>query len=265
MTIELNVFTYDFERVGTIENYVNLKIERNYYARSVLQLTVEGTDEMVGLLQKYRVLTTTTNINYGYIITGFNYIDAESENLTVYAFSMNHLFDWRTIMRQERYSGNVETVIKRFIANQCITTSANRVIPHLVLAANSGIDATTDTSATGKNLEEFTWSYCEKHEMTVDVLMNHQTKRYEVYTWQGEDRSEQATTNAIKFSKEFENVGNIEFVYDESNYKTTAIVAGEGEGVARQTVTVNDSVSGLNRKEIFVDARDVQSTYYDEN
>ena len=265
MAIELNVFTYDFERIGTIENYINLSIERNYYARSVMELTVEGSNEMIELLQKHRVITTTTNINYGYLITNFNYIDDETEQLTIYAFSLNHLFDWRTIGKQERYSGAIETVLKKFIDNNCITTSTNRIIPRLKLLGNSGIAGTTNATVTGTNLEEFVWTYCETHEMTVDVIMNHETKQYEVYTWQGEDKSELASTNAVKFSKEFENVTNIEFVRDESDYRTTALVAGEGEGNDRQIVIVNDGFSGLNRKEIFVDARDIQSTYVDEN
>ena len=265
MTIELNVFTYDFERVGTIENYISLSIERNYYARSVMQLVVEGNSEMVELLQKHRVITTSTNINYGYLITNFDYVDDGTEQLTIYAFSLNYLFDWRTIGKQERYSGAIETVLKKFIDKNCITTASNRVIPRLSLLGNSGILGTTDSTVTGTNLEEFAWTYCETHEMTVDVLMNHEIKRYEVYTWQGEDKSELATTNAIKFSKEFENVANVEFVRDESEYRTTAYVAGEGEGNDRQVVVVNDVFSGLNRKEIFVDARDIQSTYVDEN
>lgn len=262
MSIELNVFTYDFERIGTIEHYSALSIERNYYQRSVLELDIEVTDETVKLLQKHHVLTTATNINYGYIITHFSYTDnEEGERIKVFAYSLNHLFDWRTIIRQERYSGNAETILKQLISNQCITTNANRIIPHMVLAENSGIDISDELTVTGKNLEEYTFEFCQKHEMTVDVLMNHTTKKYEVYTWKGQDLSEGVAENAVKFSKEFENVTNIEFVNDELEFRSTAYVAGEGEGKARELVIVNDEVTGLNRKEVFIDARDLQSTY----
>ena len=265
--IELNVFTYDFERIGTIEHYISLSIERNYYQRSVLELDIEATARNIELLQKYNVLTTTTNINYGYIITHFAYTDNEDgEQIKVFAYSLNHLFDWRTITRQERRNGNVETVLKQFIAKQCITPTDNkRVMPRLVLADNSGIDITTESTVTGKNLEEFAWEYCQKHEITIDVLMNHATKQYEVYTWQGRNLSEGVAENAVKFSKEFENVASIEFVHDDSELRTTAYVAGEGEGNARAIAVTNDNLSGLERKEIFIDARDLQSNYRDDN
>lgn len=264
--IELNVFTYDFERVGTIEHYASLAIERNYYQRSVLELDIEASDFVVDLLREHRILTTTTNINYGYIITHFEYFDdAEGERIKVFAYSLNHLFDWRTVTAQARYSGNVETILKRLIAAQCINTNANRVIPRVTLATDSGINKTSQLTVTGKNLEEFAFEFCQKHEMTVDVLMNHELKKYEVYTWEGQDLSEGAVENSVKFSKEFENVTNIEFVHDTSEYRSTAYVAGEGEGAARQIVTVNDHFSGLSRKEVFIDARDLQSTYRDDN
>lgn len=264
--IELNVFTYDFERVGTIEHYNYLSIERNYYNRSVLELELDATEQNVELLKKHNVLTTTTNINYGYIITQFQYYDnTEGEHIKVFAYSLNHLFDWRTTLNQERYSGNVETVIKKFIAKHCINTSVNRIIPYLVLADNSGIDITTESTATGKNLEEHIFELCQKHEITVDVLMNHNTKRYEVYTWQGEDKSEGINENPVKFSKEFENVASIEFAHDTSGYRSVGYVAGEGEGEEREIVVVNDNLSGLDRKEIFIDAHDLQSVYKNEN
>ena len=264
--LEFNVFNYDFERLGTIEHYQSVTITRNYYERSVLELTIEASERNIELLQLNNVITTITNVNYGYIIRHFSYSDNNSELITILAYSLNHLFNWRTIALQEIRSGNVETILKQFIANQCITPSdANRIIPRLVLSANSGINITTESMITGKNLEDFVWEFCQKHEMTVDILMNHQTKRYEVFTWSGEDKSEGNTFNPIKFSKEFENIQSVEFVRDESVHRTTAYVAGEGEGIAREIVIVNGSFSGLDRKEIFIDARNLQSTYYDSN
>ncbi|MBR6503064.1 MAG: hypothetical protein IKT42_06435, partial [Clostridia bacterium] len=42
------------------------------------------------------------------------------------------------------------------------------------------------------------------------------------------------------------------------NYKNVALVAGEGEGTARKTASIG-TASGLDRYELFVDARDVSS------
>ena len=59
------------------------------------------------------------------------------------------------------------------------------------------------------------------------------------------------------FSEEFENVTDSKYSLETENYKTVAIVGGEGEGTARIIVTVGDT-TGLERRELFVDAKDIQ-------
>jgi hypothetical protein len=43
-----------------------------------------------------------------------------------------------------------------------------------------------------------------------------------------------------------------------ANHKNVTLVAGEGEGISRKTAVVG-SGSGLNRRELFTDARDISS------
>ena len=50
----------------------------------------------------------------------------------------------------------------------------------------------------------------------------------------------------------------LEYTKDVSEYKNCAIVAGQGEGANREIVIVNDNLSGQDRKELFVDARDIE-------
>lgn len=78
--------------------------------------------------------------------------------------------------------------------------------------------------------------------------------------YRGVDRRvSSAVASTLLLSASRDNVGAREFS-EEFGVPTTAIVAGQGEGTARTVVTVNDSVYGLLRNEIFVDARDVELT-----
>ncbi|WP_415782946.1 Gp37-like protein, partial [Bacillus manliponensis] len=43
-----------------------------------------------------------------------------------------------------------------------------------------------------------------------------------------------------------------------------ALVAGQGEGAARKLVAINDNLSGFERKELFVDARDLSNKTQDD-
>lgn len=263
--IELNIFDLNFNRVGEISEYVDLQMERNYYKVSELTLRLAVNKEMIDKLVIDNILTTSTNLNYGYIIEHFEYNDDESE-ITIYAYSLNWMLSWRSIITQQVFNGNVEDAIKYYIRINAINpANPNRIIPNLRLADNSGVNINVETTETGKEIHDYCFSICETNEMSFDVLMNHELKKFEVYTWQGEDRSsEQSINPRITFAKEFENVVNQNYLYNKVEYKTTAIVAGEGEGEARTIAITNDKLSGFNRREIYVDARDIQSSYQDD-
>ena len=72
--------------------------------------------------------------------------------------------------------------------------------------------------------------------------------------FKGQDKS-----NWIEFSVSNEMI--ISETYEANDYDeaTTALIAGEGEGALRTILTLNDGNTSLERKELYVDARDLQS------
>lgn len=76
--------------------------------------------------------------------------------------------------------------------------------------------------------------------------------------YRGEDK-----TSWVEISKNFETLLNESYKNSISDYKTTARVFGEGEGNARLNITVGDESVGVDRKELYVDARDLQKSGQD--
>ncbi|MCS5499798.1 siphovirus ReqiPepy6 Gp37-like family protein [Lysinibacillus sp. A4] len=265
--IELYVFDLEFNLLGEISEYKELQIERNYDKVSQLILRISSSPEAIELLKHDNILTTQDDAKYGYIIEHFDYKDEAETEIEIHAYSLNFMLSWRVIERQQKFSGNVEDLIKYFVKNNAINPSnPNKVIPNLRLAPNSGISINDESTKTGGELLEHCFEVCNKHEMSMDILLNHQDKKFDFVTWQGVDRSTQQMINPhVIFSKEFDNIINQKYVHNRVDYKTTAIVAGEGEGTARKYKVTNDQFSGFNRREVFVDARDLQSTYTNDN
>ena len=84
-------------------------------------------------------------------------------------------------------------------------------------------------------------------------------KKHYFETYQGTDRSiNQQENSHVVFSRDEDNLYEQEYEDSNKELKTTAIVAGEGEGAARTVITVNNDFKGLERRELFVDARDLQ-------
>lgn len=66
--------------------------------------------------------------------------------------------------------------------------------------------------------------------------------------------------NAYIFNQNNKTVKKHTYTHDLSAYKNMAYVAGEGDGAARKIIKLGDDLAGLNRHEVLVDARDIQSS-----
>lgn len=85
----------------------------------------------------------------------------------------------------------------------------------------------------------------------------------------GEDRTRHRANNAVSsvmFSQSLSNIANTDYIVDRSKLRNTVYIAGEGEGTDRKwyNIDVNSDVTfgerkGWSRRELWVDARDVQS------
>lgn len=85
---------------------------------------------------------------------------------------------------------------------------------------------------------------------------------FEVY--RGKDRTDPESADYVGyFSDSAKMLSNVSFETDISELRNAAVVAGEGEGPDRVVVEVDESAGG-EKRELFVDASDIQSTYKDQ-
>ncbi len=84
-------------------------------------------------------------------------------------------------------------------------------------------------------------------------------KQHYFELYKGIDRSiNQEVNSPVIFSRDYDNLYEQEYTDSIDNLRTTSVVAGEGEGSARKVIVVNNNFKGLDRRELFVDARDLQ-------
>lgn len=261
------VFDLEFNFHGVIDDYVNVSITRSYVKKTSFTIEVSPTEKNIELLKKGRLITKQNDREHAYIIETIEYIDGTDSSLAVTVFSLHHLLKKRIIHGQQVYSGSVGEVMSAFVdANAVNPTNPNRIIPNLVISDANDIGENVTEAFTDKPLDDSLFEISEKYGVSWDIIYDYDNERFVFQVWQGVDRSEQQNINShVVFSKEFDNVINQHFIDSDNEYKNVAIVAGEGEGIARKRVIVNDYLSGFERDEMFVDARDLQSEYYDEN
>lgn len=208
----------------------------------------EGSD-MVGVIERVQIVSDLEDGDH-MIISGR---DAKS------------FLARRIIWKQRDISGTIENVMRTLITENAISpTLSYRKIPDLLLGDANGWTEKIDTQYTGDNLLEAVVALCKLYGYGFKVVLNAQ-KKFVIQFYRGIDRSYSQTTNSfVVFSPEFENITTSDFTHDKSTLKNACNVAGEGEGNARKYYGVG-TVSGLERREMFVDARDLSSEVEDES
>jgi hypothetical protein len=269
----IDLFVYDSNYIlqGEISGYDSIEIERNMFSVSKMTIRVAQNYNSLILLQKGHVITIQSDPFYPYVIDHFGAITEKGrEIIEVYAFSLNYFLSFRTLPVQTVIKGPVESSVKKVVTDNCISpTNPNRVIPMLELDVNTNIPGQVDIVRTGGNILTHAMEVLKEFMATIDIIfdtnVNGEVTRLLCKTWTGFNKTDsQNVFPPVLFSKEFNNVVTQNYFNSDMKLKTVSYVAGEGEGILRQVREVNDAV-GIGRRELYVDARDLQSTYYDTN
>lgn len=170
--------------------------------------------------------------------------------------------DYRVVYPVYSATGAFSQTVCGLVDKNCINPEdEKRKIPLLKLdPAQVTISESISFQQTGGSVMEQVSELCTANNVSFEVKFVPDTKELLFSLRKGVDRTmEQKDVPPVLVSSEFDDILESQYFANESENKNFAYVAGEGEGSARKYVTVGDS-SGLSRKELFVDARDLQST-----
>ncbi len=218
---------------ASIENFRKIK-ECKYIARN--------DDDMVCKIKKVELQTDEENGDQ-LILTGKDITD---------------ILNQRIVIKQTNFNGLVEDYIRTLINDSIINpTNSDRKIKNFALANKKGFSETIREQVTYDNVGEKIQELCKQYGWGYKVTVNNGNFVFALY--KGNDISQYIT-----FSHNYDNISTTDYSKDDSNIKNVALVAGEGEGVARKTVTIGNG-SGIDRHELYVDARNISSEIdYDE-
>lgn len=259
--MDFNVHDHAGVWVGIIENPTTAIWARRYQKPNDFELTFPATTEMLALLADDFYITREDSPEVMIIEHIEIKTDAEDGNyILVSGRGAECLLDRRIVMEQTVLTGRVDSAVHRLVRENAISPSdAARKLP-LIMDAPNVTTSTARAQYTGTNLLEAVEEICKAHGLGFRAVAN----PYEIVVprielLNGLDRSEgQEVNSPVIFSAEYENLLSSSYVMDTTNYKNVAIVAGEGEGKARKRATYG-SASGIARREIFVDARDLST------
>lgn len=259
--MELYVLNKEFEVLGIIDNYECLVWERNYYKTGTFSMEIIPNFEQFNLLKKGNILLKNDNTKEAMYIDHreLKENDEGVEALLISGYSLAKWLDRRITLYKELEKGNAETVIRNYINRHCINPSdSNRKINNLAQSNNKELGNSIDYSSHYKNLLEEVENIATTSELGYKIDLDLHNKKYTFDVYKGLDRTvNQGINSKAIFSTEFENITNQNYISSDADFKNMVLVAGAGEDANRKTLSIGEDKAGLERYELFVDARDI--------
>lgn len=256
-----------------------------YFGVGDFEIYVQATPETVGLLQAGRLVTRPDDLEVG-IIEKINIASDPQSGMMLTAtgrfaksilerrliYNLSGTVNTPTILR-----GNVETEVRRIVTENAINCAfdSRRNIPLLALGAVAGLPqiivdengAAAQKQVSYQNLLSYTDALLQEYGLGATVIMDEDAGLLRYVIYGGVDRSwdNAAGNDPVIFSKEFDNLTSSSYDYDETPEKNFALIGGAGEGLERFYAAVAGGQSGMQRRELWVDAASINRTYRDEN
>lgn len=264
----IHVLDKSLKLVGIIDNYVSLIWRPAYYDIGDFELYLNATPEVVNLLQKnyYLVRDTDISVENGVItykkvmiIKNFK-LDTNIENGDFYRVTgreLKFLLHQRIVWGRYMIRDSVEYALRRLIgANAINPVEPTRTIPNMQHAEAKGYTERIDFQISNKQLDEAVIELCKTYNYGWDIYITNNKLTVDIY--KGVDRSYNQTARPyVIFSDDFENLFSTEYAYSSEEYANMTLVGGEGEDLDRTYAYVNNELEGLERYEVFTDARDI--------
>lgn len=165
-----------------------------------------------------------------------------------------------------------EDIIRSLVNTFVINAPDERKISNVVLGERKGLGKTRTLQVKGENLLDYIYELCKEDELSIHFRYDFDNKQLVFEVWQGLDRRDSQDENSWAiFCENFENIADEDYSYNETKYCNFAYVEGEIEEQTgtdssgmpittkrRVGVTIDRVKPGEDRRELYVDARDLQ-------
>lgn len=248
--MELYIYNSDRELTGIVESFEYLRWTRRYSQCGSFELRAIVTPENTALLQEGNFIWKNDDEETG-IIEHLEMVQAEQEIITASGRFATSFLSRRIIWQTEVLSGDLSACVEQLLNNNLISpTDSARQIDGIVFSSpNLSVPVSTQISYRG--LMDVVTELCGVSEIGIKTVFTPATHLFTVILYKGTD------SQAV-FSKEYENLTEQSYTESAADYANTALIGGEGEGESRTFVAIT-SGSGETRREIFVDAKDLQA------
>lgn len=265
---DIYVLTPELNVVGVIEDYASLIWTTGYYDIGDFEIYMNATAKAVDLLQKNRYVVRSQDVSEVDGVKTYKKVmiiknielttDVEDGDfLIVSGRELKYILHQRIVWRQKTINDTVEYAIRRLIGlNAVEPVEPTRVIPNMQFAEPKGYTETVELQIANEQLDTAIVELCKSNNYGWDIYITNNLLTVDIY--KGVDRSHsQSERPYVVYGDDFDNLHNTSYELKSESYANMALIGGEGEEYERVYTQVNNDLAGLDRYEIFVDAKSI--------
>lgn len=265
--MEPELYTEEFELIKVLDDYASLIWTERYNTCGDFEYKALVSTELTQALLPGRYLTL--NGDESAMIIETVQIDTsatDGNSLTISGRDLKSILSRRIVWDQTDLNSKIETAVERLLNENVIQPLIpERKIPGFVFQPSGDPrldEIKVDKQFTGDDLLEAIQTLCTTNNVGFTIAFNpdNPEARFIFQLYLGEDRSYDQETNPwVIFSPGFDNLVGSNYTESKKLIKNVAHVKGEGEGKDRKSLTIvtDGSKTGLERRELYVDARDI--------
>lgn len=256
--MEVRIYDPELKLLAIIEDYTSLLWNRKYSAAGDFELHAPATPYNVSKLARGNIVAYQGALEGGVIED----IEIEQTNSTnaiiVKGRFLESYLDRRLIYTADHvynFSGLTEAAMRSIIANAV-------PIPLLQLGEIQGYEERVSFQVTYQSVLKYESKLADSMGAGFRITPDFVNKVLTFNVYKGLDHSaHQSQRVRVTFSDEYKNINGATYSENDQLLKTVCYVGGQGEGAERVWVVAGDnSLTGLERREVKLDAGDVDPT-----
>lgn len=249
--MEVRFYNAEMNFIGLMENQKSLIWTRRFYEPGKMRLYAPLTDDNLRLTRKGNVVWMRGCDEAAVIEDRIIKDTPEESQIEASGRFISSYMDRRLIRPSVSFSGKVEVAMRKLLMDA-------DPLPKVVLGTLNNFPETVSFQATYKNLMEYETKLARTSNIGYRFRPDFNEKRIYFETYKGTDRTlSQGVNNRVVFSERYDNLSEMEYRENDQLLKTTVYIGGQGSGGGRIIVSIGEDLTGLERRELFVDARDL--------
>lgn len=249
--MEIRFYTEGMNLAGIMENQTSLIWARKYFEPGSMELYAPITADNLRLTELGNLVWLRGAKEAAVIEDRMIEENSARSRIIIGGRFLSSYMDRRLVRPKVNFSGLTEVAMRKLLTDA-------ESIPRVVLGDLNGFADTITFQATYKNLLEYEKKLARSAGIGFRFRPDFSEKKIIFELYKGTDRSSaQSRNNRVIFSEMYLNLDNVVLRENQKSLKNCVYVGGAGEGDSRTYVSFGTEITGLERRELFVDARDI--------